>query len=214
VALPFSQLDDLPTFRDVGPAAASRSTLAGGAPRARRIVDLPAIRRRAVSVGRLDRRRLERAAVLIDASGLGSTEEVLVARGWPHRDWPLVGRLLDDPEVTNGCRCVDRAREASGCCRQQRPASPTCSRGSRAKPQVQVGITAITQQPKLLDAELLSQFTLLRARSGRRARSQHLRSSAKQTCRHRPAEIQTLMPGSALIVTSKHRFAVPAKVDL
>jgi len=78
-----------------------------------------------------------------------------------------------------------------------------------------VGITAITQQPKLLDAELLSQFNTYFVLGLADERDRNiLKSSAKQDLSASASEIQTLMPGECLVVNLEAPFAVPAKVDL
>jgi DNA helicase HerA-like ATPase len=78
-----------------------------------------------------------------------------------------------------------------------------------------VGICAITQQPKLLDDELLSQFNtfFILGLADEKDRS-ILRSSAKQDISALGKEIQTLMPGECLIAGVAAPFAIPAKVDL
>jgi hypothetical protein len=78
-----------------------------------------------------------------------------------------------------------------------------------------VGLCAVTQQPKLLDDELLSQFNtfFILGLADEKDRNM-LRSSAKQDISAQSAEIQTLMPGECLLVNLHAPFAVPALVDL
>ena len=158
--------------------------------------------------------------MLVDVSGLGSTEEVLVAS--------FLARTVIDQLVR---RLPRRPRAATSACRSwpivleeaQRVLSSSSDRESNVFPRVaregrkfKVGLCAITQQPKLLDDELLSQFNTFfvlgladeKDRNILRVVVQagHLRRSAR--------EIQTLMPGECLVVNLEAPFAVPAKVDL
>src|SRR5205807_7782093 len=100
--LEFAQLDDLPGFRDVElNGRVALNTLQVVHRRARRIVDLPCVAPApAVSVGAAVLRDLRNGrVVLVDVSGLGSTEEVLVASFLARRvmdEWSTA--YLDDPE--------------------------------------------------------------------------------------------------------------------
>ncbi|MDO8886919.1 ATP-binding protein, partial [Candidatus Oleimmundimicrobium sp.] len=77
------------------------------------------------------------------------------------------------------------------------------------------GLCAITQQPKLIDEELLSQFNTLfiLGLADERDRS-ILRNSAKHDISALGNEIQTLMAGEALITAPENPFALPAKIFL
>jgi DNA helicase HerA-like ATPase len=219
--LPFSQMEDLPGFRDVELSSrVALNTLQVVHRRARRIVELQCISADAgVSVGKSIVADLEVGrVVLVDASGLGSTEEVLVA-SWLARTvmdrWS--NAYLDDPEVHERLPVVSIVLEEA-----QRVLSSTSDRESNVFPRIaregrkfKVGITAITQQPKLLDAELLSQFNTYFVLGLADERDRNiLKSSAKQDLSASAGEIQTLMPGECLIVNLEAPFAVPAKVDL
>ena len=73
----------------------------------------------------------------------------------------------------------------------------------------------MTQQPKLLDDELLSQFNTLFVLGLADEKDRNiLRSSAKQDLSALGPEIQTLMPGECLLVNLEAPFAVPALVYL
>lgn len=219
--LPFSTLDDLPGFRDVELGGRiALNTLQVVHRRARRICELQCISADAgVSVGRAIVGDLELGrVVLVDASGLGSTEEVLVA-SWLARTvldrWSSA--YLDDPEVHERLPVVSIVLEEA-----QRVLSSGSDRESNVFPRIaregrkfKVGVTAITQQPKLLDAELLSQFNTYFVLGLADERDRNiLKSSAKQDLSASAGEIQTLMPGECLIVNLEAPFAVPAKVDL
>ncbi|HYA45731.1 MAG TPA: hypothetical protein VED59_08985, partial [Acidimicrobiales bacterium] len=78
-----------------------------------------------------------------------------------------------------------------------------------------VGLLAVTQQPKLLDDELLSQFNTFFVLGLADDKDRNIvRSSAKQDISAQGAEIQTLMPGECLLVNLEAPFAVPALVHL
>jgi DNA helicase HerA-like ATPase len=78
-----------------------------------------------------------------------------------------------------------------------------------------VGLLAVTQQPKLLDDELLSQFNTFFVLGLADEKDRNiLRSSAKQDLSALGPEIQTLMPGECLVVNLEAPFAVPALVLL
>ncbi|PZS21560.1 MAG: hypothetical protein DLM54_04185, partial [Acidimicrobiales bacterium] len=160
----FAQVDDLPGFRDVELSArVALSTLQVVHRRARRIVDLRCIATDpAVSAGgAILSDLLAGKVVLVDVSGLGSTEEVLVASLLTRRvleEWQ--GAYLDDPDRHERMPVVAIALEEA-----QRVLGSNLDRESNVFPRLaregrkfNVGLCAITQQPKLLDDELLSQF--------------------------------------------------------
>jgi hypothetical protein len=217
----FARVEDLAGFRDVELSArVALSTLQVVHRRARRIVDLPCISPDpAVSVGRriLDE-LLEGKVVLVDVSGLGGTEEVLVASYLTRRvleEWQSA--FLHDPERHRRLPVVAVALEEA-----QRVLSASKDRESNVFPRVAregrkfgVGLLAVTQQPKLLDDELLSQFNTFFVLGLADEKDRNiLRSSAKQDLSALGPEIQTLMPGECLIVNLAAPFAVPAAVYL
>ena len=76
-----------------------------------------------------------------------------------------------------------------------------------------VGLCAITQQPKLIDKQLLSQFnTLVVMGLGDRNDRQQLEESAKQDLSSMDIEIQTLEKGEAIVSTLNIPFPVPARI--
>jgi hypothetical protein len=76
-----------------------------------------------------------------------------------------------------------------------------------------VGLCAVTQQPKLIDKQLLSQFnTLVVMGLGDRNDRSQLEESAKQDLSSLDIEIQTLEPGEAVISTLNIPFPVPARI--
>ena len=219
--LQFSHLEDIPGFRDVELGGrVALNTLQVVHRRARRIVSLPCIAADAhVSVGGAVLRDLrEGMVVLVDVSGLGSTEEVLVASFLARRvldEWS--GAYLEDPELHQRLPVVGIVLEEA-----QRVLSANKDRESNVFPRVaregrkfKVGLCAITQQPKLLDSELLSQFNTFFILGLADEKDRNiLRSSSKQDISALGPEIQTLMPGECLIANLEAPFAVPARVHL
>ncbi len=173
--------------------------------RARRIVELPCIATDpAVSVGRrILTDLLEGKVVLVDVSGLGGTEEVLVASYLTRRvleEWQSA--FLSDPERHKQLPVVAVALEEA-----QRVLSANKDRESNVFPRVAregrkfgVGLLAVTQQPKLLDDELLSQFNTFFVLGLADEKDRNiLRSSAKQ-------DLSALGPGNP----DPHARRVPA----
>jgi DNA helicase HerA-like ATPase len=217
----FATLDDLAGFRDVELSArVALSTLQVVHRRARRIVTLRCISPDpALSVGgRIISDLLAGKVVLVDVSGLGSTEEVLVASFLTRRvldEWQAA--YLDDPLRHERMPIVAIALEEA-----QRVLAGNKDRESNVFPRLAregrkfgVGLCAVTQQPRLLDDELLSQFNtfFILGLADEKDRSV-LRSSSKQDISAQGAEIQTLMPGECLIANLAAPFAVPAAIDL
>jgi uncharacterized protein len=217
----FALVEDLAGFRDVELSArVALNTLQVVHRRARRIVELPCISADpAVSVGRrILADLLEGKVVLVDVSGLGGTEEVLVASYLTRRvleEWQSA--FLSDPDRHKQLPVVAIALEEA-----QRVLSASKDRESNVFPRVAregrkfgVGLLAVTQQPKLLDDELLSQFNTLFVLGLADEKDRNiLRSSAKQDLTALGPEIQTLMPGECLLVNLEAPFAVPALVYL
>jgi DNA helicase HerA-like ATPase len=217
----FAAVEDLAGFRDVELSArVALSTLQVVHRRARRIAGLRCVATDpSLSVGRriLDD-LLAGKVVLVDVSGLGSTEEVLVASFLARRvldEWQ--GAYLEDPGRHERMPVVAVALEEA-----QRVLSGSKDKESNVFPRLAregrkfgVGLCAITQQPRLLDDELLSQFNtfFILGLADEKDRS-ILRSSSKQDISAQGAEIQTLMPGECLIANLHAPFAVPALVEL
>jgi hypothetical protein len=217
----FARLEDLAGFRDVELSArVALSTLQVVHRRARRIVDLRCIAADpAVSAGaRIIDDLLSGKVVLIDVTGLGSTEEVLVASFLARRvleTWQEA--YLEDPDRHQRMPVVSIALEEA-----QRVLGSRGDRDSNVFPRVAregrkfgVGLCAVTQQPKLLDDELLSQFNtfFILGLADEKDRNM-LRGASKQDISAQGAEIQTLMPGECLVVNLSAPFAVPAHVHL
>jgi DNA helicase HerA-like ATPase len=217
----FARLDELATFREVDlNGRVALNTLQVVHRRARRIVQLRCVSSDpGVSVGgRIVDDLLAGRVVLVDVTGLGSTEEVLVASFLARRvleTWQSA--YLEDSQRHERMPVVAIALEEA-----QRVLGASKDRESNVFPRVaregrkfNVGLCAVTQQPKLLDDELLSQFNtyFILGIADEKDRNM-LRASAKQDISSQGAEIQTLMPGECLIVNLAAPFAVPAHIYL
>lgn len=78
-----------------------------------------------------------------------------------------------------------------------------------------VGLCAVSQQPKLINEEIVSQFNTLFILGLADKRDRDiLRNSAKQDISMLDNEVQMLMPGEALISSPFTPFAIPCKVHL
>jgi DNA helicase HerA-like ATPase len=219
--LELARIEDLPGFREaeVGGRIAL-STLQVVHRRARRIVELSCIATDPnISVGSAVLRDLaEGMVVLVDVSGLGGTEEVLVAsylaRRVLHR-WSTA--YLEDPESHQRLPVVSIVLEEA-----QRVLGSSQDRESNVFPRLaregrkfKVGLCAVTQQPKLLDDELLSQFNTFFILGLADEKDRNiLRSSSKADLSALGPEIQTLMPGECLVANLEAPFAVPATIHL
>jgi len=219
--LELAKVEDLPGFRDVELSGrVALSTLQVVHRRARRIVGLPCVAAdAAVSVGAAVVRDLAAGkVVLVDVSGLGSTEEVLVASHLTRRvleEWS--GAYLDDPGVHDRLPVVSVVLEEAQrvLARNQDRESNVFPRLAREGRKFKVGLCAVTQQPKLLDSELLSQFNtfFVLGLADEKDRT-ILRSSSKQDLSALGTEIQTLMPGECLVANLAAPFALPARLHL
>ena len=218
----FARIEDLPGFRDVELSSrVALNTLQVVHRRARRIVDLRCIAARpGVSVGgRILDDLLAGKVVLVDVSGLGSTEEVLVASFLARRvleTWQAA--YLDDPD-RHRPHAGGVAGPGGGPAGAQRQQGPRVQRVPPGGPRrAEVRGRAVRRHPAT------------EAARGRAAQSvQHLLhprawptkrtatccgAAAKQDISAQGAEIQTLMPGECLIVNLAAPFALPAMIDL
>ncbi len=109
-----------------------------------------------------------------------------------------------------------RWRRPSACSRARRARTRTSSPGWRGRGgSSRSGLCAVSQQPKLIDDELLSQFNtfFILGLADEKDRT-ILRGSSKQDITDLGPEIQTLMPGEAIVTNLDSPFALPAMVYL
>jgi len=159
----------------------------------------------------------EGKVVLIDASNMTSMEELLISsvlcrslfeyNKQAYRDIKKFSKVLPTLIV------IEEAQRVLG--KNNIQASSVFAQIAREGRKFKTGLCAVTQQPKLIDEELLSQFNTLfiLGLADEKDRS-ILRNSAKQDISQLGNEIQTLMAGEALISSPETPFAVPAKIHL
>jgi uncharacterized protein len=189
--------------------------------RARRILDLPCISRDPTQPslsGRIVEELSNGHSVLVETSGLSSVEEILVAS-------VITRRLLDtySSAFLENREAFDRLpptlvaleeaqRVLSRAKRSDENVFPRVAREGR---KFRVGLCAVSQQPKLIDDELLSQFNTFFILGLADEKDRNiLRASSKQDISDLGPEIQTLMPGEAIVTNLEAPFALPARVHL
>lgn len=152
--------------------------------------------------------------VLVDTGGLSESEELLVnsvlARAIFEENKRLFGEegFNDVPPVLITLEEAQRVLGKSG-------TTNVFSQIAREGRKFKTGLCAITQQPKLVDRECLSQFnTLFIMGLSDKQDRETLKDSAKQDVASLENEIQTLMPGEVLITSPYAPFAIPAQVHL
>jgi DNA helicase HerA-like ATPase len=189
--------------------------------RAQRILDMPCVSRDP-SLGSLSERIVDQLtdgfSVLVDTSGLSSMEEILVASVITRRVIDTyAGVALDDRErfdrLPPTLVALEEAQRVLS--RVKRTDDNVFPRVAREGRKFKVGLCAVSQQPKLIDDELLSQFNtfFVLGLADERDRS-ILRGSSKQDISDLGPEIQTLMPGEAIVTNLEAPFALPARVYL
>ncbi|NIP42027.1 MAG: ATP-binding protein [candidate division Zixibacteria bacterium] len=155
--------------------------------------------------------------VLIDSSNLTTRDELLIGsvlcRAVFHHYRSLYSRPDDFRYATPILVAIEEAqrvlRKSSG------GYANIFSRIAREGRKFKIGLCAITQQPKLIDEELLSQFnTFLILGLADESDRQIIRSSSKQDISDLGNEIQMLSAGEALITSPEVPFALPVKIDL
>jgi uncharacterized protein len=157
-------------------------------------------------------------SVLVDTSGLSSMEEILVASVITRRVLDTYADVyLEDRErfaaLPPTLVALEEAqRVLSRVARSDENVFPRLAREGR---KFKVGLCAVSQQPKLIDDELLSQFNtfFILGLADEKERN-ILRGSSKQDISDLGPEIQTLMPGEAIVTNLEAPFALPAQIYL
>jgi DNA helicase HerA-like ATPase len=210
---------DVPGFAEQ--LGVATSTLQVIQRRAQRILDLPCISRDASQPSlsaRIVDELMDGYSVLVDSSGLSSMEEVLVASVITRRLLDAYAELfLDDRDRFDALPptlvALEEAQRVLS--KVQRGDENVFPRVAREGRKFKVGLCAVSQQPKLIDDELLSQFTTFFVLGLADERDRNiLRGSSKQDVSDLGPEIQTLMPGEAIVTNLEAPFALPAKIAL
>jgi DNA helicase HerA-like ATPase len=152
--------------------------------------------------------------VLIDTSNMFETEELLIStvlsRAIFEKNKSLYGEKTKFDKLPPVLIAMEEAQRVL-----------TQAKGSifaqiaREGRKFKVGLCAVSQQPKLIDSEIISQFnTLFILGLADKKDREILRNSAKQDVSQLDNEIQMLMPGEALIASPFTPFAIPVKIHL
>jgi DNA helicase HerA-like ATPase len=156
--------------------------------------------------------------VLIDTSNMGEAEELLVSIILARSVFERNKRLFADPDefkkIPEFLITMEEAQRVLGKLTLGGRGNifATIAREGR---KFKTGLCAISQQPKLIDEEIISQFnTLFILGLADKGDRNVLRDSAKQDVSQLGNEIQMLMPGEALIASPFTPFAIPVKIHL
>ncbi len=155
--------------------------------------------------------------VLIDTSNMAEVEELLVSSVLARSIFEANRNAYQDErkfrEVLPTLIVMEEAQRVLG--KKVEGDTNIFAQISREGRKFNTGLCAITQQPKLIDEELLSQFNTLFILGLADERDRNiLRSSAKQDISQLGNEIQTLMAGEVLITSPRAPFAIPAMIHL
>ena len=155
--------------------------------------------------------------VLVDTSNMSEQEELLVSTVLARAVFSNNNRAYQDPARFKALLPTLIVMEEAQRVLSQKGKSDIniFAQISREGRKFKTGLCAITQQPKLIDEELLSQFNTLfiLGLADERDRS-IVKSSAKQDISDLGTEIQMLEAGEALITSPQSPFAIPAKIHL
>jgi DNA helicase HerA-like ATPase len=152
--------------------------------------------------------------VLVDTSNMFEAEELLVStvltRAIFERNRELYAERKDFAKLPPTLVALEEAQRVLS-----QSKGTVFAQIAREGRKFKLGLCAVTQQPKLINEEIISQFNTLfvLGLADRRDRD-ILRNSAKQDVAMLENEIQMLMPGEALIASPFTPFAVPARIDL
>ncbi len=156
----------------------------------------------------------EGLVVLVDVSGAGEREELLVSsvlvRTLFERNKTIYKEKKDFERMPPTMIVLEEAQRVLGKSRGN-----IFAQIAREGRKFKTGLCAISQQPKLIDSQVISQFnSLFILGLADRMDREKLASSARQDVSKLDYEIQTLMVGEGLVVSPKTPFALPLKVDL
>jgi DNA helicase HerA-like ATPase len=156
-------------------------------------------------------------SVLIDLSGLSGWRELLPAAVISRRVFEAYRDEFKNSEsfkkLPNVSLVLEEAQRVLG--QLSGSGENIFARICREGRKFKVGLTAITQQPKLINEEIISQFNTLFILGLADERDRNiLRSSSRQDISELSKEIQMLQPGEALISSPQTPFAIPAAIDL
>lgn len=154
--------------------------------------------------------------VLVDTSGLEPDEELLISATLARRLLRHHQRLYRQPEAFRAlppaCVILEEAQRVLNARGGSQNVFAQIAREGR---KFRVGLGAVTQQPRLIADELLSQFnTLFILGLADPTDRERVRGGARQDLSQVVKEIQMLEPGEALVTTPGAPFALPLKAHL
>jgi len=154
--------------------------------------------------------------VLVDTSGLHPTEELLVSAVLARS---LLDRYRDQARDPAAFRALPPAcvtlEEAQRVLNARGGSNNIFAQIAREGRKFKVGLGAVTQQPRLLSEELLSQLnTLFILGLADPTDRDRVKSGARQDLSQVATEIQMMEPGEALVTTPGAPFALPLKAHL
>lgn len=153
--------------------------------------------------------------VLVDTSNMYESEELLVsivlARAIFEVNKKLYGEQEKFEKIPPVLITIEEAQRVLGKGMRMNIFAKIAREGRKFK----TGVCAISQQPKLIDNEVISQFNtfFILGLADKKDRD-ILRDSAKQDVSQLDNEIQMLMAGEALITSPYTPFAIPVKIHL
>jgi len=152
--------------------------------------------------------------VLVDTSNMFEAEELLISTVLARAIFEHNKALYTDRERFESLPPLLIAMEEAQRVLSQSKGT-VFSQIAREGRKFKVGLCAVSQQPKLINEEIISQFNTLFILGLADKRDRDiLRNSAKQDISMLDNEVQMLMPGEALIASPFTPFAVPVKVHL
>ncbi|MHB8586662.1 MAG: ATP-binding protein [Thermoplasmatota archaeon] len=153
--------------------------------------------------------------VLVDTGGLPEAEELLVATVLARTVFETNKQSFGSPEFGEQPPMLIALEEAQRVLGKGSGNANVFAQIAREGRKFKTGLCAITQQPKTLDKEVISQFnTLFILGLADKQDRDKLVESAKQDIASLETEIQTLMPGECLITSPYAPFAIPCAVHL
>lgn len=154
--------------------------------------------------------------VLVDTSSLYETEEVLASTVLARRLFRRNKDLYKHREAFDALPpSLLAIEEAQRVLTRREGEQSIFAQIAREGRKFKVGLCAVTQQPRLIPEELLSQFNTYFVLGLSDARDrQTIVGSAKQDLAGLEREVQTLEPGEAILASPQVPFAVPARVHL
>lgn len=153
--------------------------------------------------------------VLVDTSNMYESEELLVSIVLARAIFEANKKQYLHPEkfekIPPVLITIEEAQRVLGKGMRMNIFSQIAREGRKFK----TGVCAISQQPKLIDNEVISQFnTFFILGLADKKDREILRDSAKQDVAQLDNEIQMLMPGEAIITSPYTPFAIPVKIHL